>query len=209
MEFIDNKYTKCYYRIISQAILRRHISGYVEKHHIIPSCLGGSNDSENKVLLTAREHYVCHRLLTKMTLGKSKQRMYAGWHALSCFANKHQKRKFKITSKSFAILREEYAKSISAKLKGRVFSKETKLKMSISQKGKIVPEHTKKKISESSKGRLFDNSHKEKISQGLKQFHSEKTIKYVCEHCGKETSLKTNFIRWHGDNCKSLSHLQN
>ena len=37
---------------------------YYENHHILPKCLGGTNDSENLVLLTAKEHYICHKLLT-------------------------------------------------------------------------------------------------------------------------------------------------
>ena len=45
--------------------LRKNQIGYVyyENHHIQPKCLGGTNDKENLVLLTAREHYVCHKLL--------------------------------------------------------------------------------------------------------------------------------------------------
>lgn len=39
---------------------------YYENHHIIPRCLGGSDDKENLVLLTAREHFVCHKLLCKI-----------------------------------------------------------------------------------------------------------------------------------------------
>ena len=37
---------------------------YYENHHIIPRCMNGNNDSSNMVLLTAREHYICHKLLT-------------------------------------------------------------------------------------------------------------------------------------------------
>ena len=34
-----------------------------ENHHILPKCLGGNNSPENLVLLTEREHFVCHKLL--------------------------------------------------------------------------------------------------------------------------------------------------
>lgn len=63
--FINNKYTAWYYKIIEDAKTNPR-EGYVEKHHIIPSSLGGSNDSENIVALSSREHFVCHYLLTKM-----------------------------------------------------------------------------------------------------------------------------------------------
>lgn len=39
---------------------------YYENHHIVPKCLGGSNDSDNLILLTAREHFVAHQLLVKI-----------------------------------------------------------------------------------------------------------------------------------------------
>ena len=58
-------YTKHYDLLINRA-RNRTISGYTEKHHVVPSCLGGSNNKENMVSLTAREHYVAHQLLVKM-----------------------------------------------------------------------------------------------------------------------------------------------
>jgi len=63
--FKDNKYTKQYYRIIDAA-RGRTLLEYVERHHIIPRCLGGSNALDNIVSLTPREHFICHLLLTKM-----------------------------------------------------------------------------------------------------------------------------------------------
>lgn len=41
-------------------------SDYVEIHHVIPSSEGGSDDKQNLVELTAREHYVAHLLLAKI-----------------------------------------------------------------------------------------------------------------------------------------------
>ena len=39
---------------------------YTETHHILPRSLGGSDEQENLVKLTAREHFICHYLLAKM-----------------------------------------------------------------------------------------------------------------------------------------------
>lgn len=39
---------------------------YTERHHIIPKCMNGSDDSTNLVRLTARQHYVAHLLLHKI-----------------------------------------------------------------------------------------------------------------------------------------------
>ena len=66
--FENNKYANWYRLIIESAQSQQRIKtvGY-ERHHIIPRCLGGSNASNNLVLLTHREHYICHLLLCKMT----------------------------------------------------------------------------------------------------------------------------------------------
>ena len=69
MIFIDNKYTKWYYNIINNAFARTNNTTYTESHHIIPKSLGGSNNPDNLINLTAKEHYICHRLLPRMLVG--------------------------------------------------------------------------------------------------------------------------------------------
>lgn len=61
-------YEKHYNLLIERARLRKY-NGYVEYHHIVPKCLGGSDSSENLVPLTPEEHYVAHQLLVKMYPG--------------------------------------------------------------------------------------------------------------------------------------------
>lgn len=39
---------------------------YYENHHIIPKCLGGLDNECNLVLLTAKEHYIAHKLLVEI-----------------------------------------------------------------------------------------------------------------------------------------------
>jgi hypothetical protein len=82
MIFINNKYTTWYNSLINKA-KNRTITGYTEKHHIIPTALGGTNDKDNLVRLTAREHFVCHLLLTKMTTGNDKYKMNFALHMIS------------------------------------------------------------------------------------------------------------------------------
>lgn len=84
--YLDNKYTKWYNSIITKAN-DRTILGYTEKHHIIPSSLGGTNDKENLAILTAREHFVCHLLLTKMTIGNARYKMIFALQMLSNVKN--------------------------------------------------------------------------------------------------------------------------
>lgn len=58
-------YQKIYQQLIDHA-KSRNIAGYKETHHIVPRCLGGSNDALNLVELTPEEHYVAHQLLVKI-----------------------------------------------------------------------------------------------------------------------------------------------
>ena len=44
----------------------RVLEGYVEKHHIVPRCLGGTNDTTNIAVLTPEEHFLAHQLLVKI-----------------------------------------------------------------------------------------------------------------------------------------------
>lgn len=59
-------YSKHYAALITRAQTRDRIDGfYYEKHHILPRCLGGSDEADNLVILTPEEHFVAHQLLVK------------------------------------------------------------------------------------------------------------------------------------------------
>lgn len=58
-------YNKHYNALIDRS-KNRAIPDIFEKHHIIPRCLGGSNETDNIARLTPEEHYVAHQLLVKL-----------------------------------------------------------------------------------------------------------------------------------------------
>ena len=131
--YLQNKYTRLYFNIIERA-KSRNLNLYKETHHIIPKSLGGSNNKDNLVELTAREHYICHLLLTKMVESTNKNKMiYALWMMIK--GNKNQKRDFRVSSKIYAALKEDYANSVRNSKLGKKLSNETKLKISIAKKG--------------------------------------------------------------------------
>lgn len=112
------------------------IDGYVEKHHIIPKSMGGSNNLSNIVKLTAREHFVAHWLLFKIHKNPSMAKAFR----LMLDASGRKK------SKSYAEAKAIYAKSmigennvakrpeVKQKLKANCFSPYA---------GKKRPEHSK------------------------------------------------------------------
>lgn len=59
-------YKKIYASLIERAKSRPTPTSYTERHHIIPKCLGGSNEKTNIAILTPREHFLAHRLLCKI-----------------------------------------------------------------------------------------------------------------------------------------------
>lgn len=140
--FIDNKYTKWYFTIISNAQSRDNVTGYTEKHHIIPRSLGGNNQIDNLVVLTAREHFICHLLLPSMLEGKNKRKMY---HALWNMANQFRdyQERYKVTSHLYEIIRKKNAEALKientgkpSKNKGRTISPEWREKLRQANLGK-------------------------------------------------------------------------
>jgi hypothetical protein len=128
--FLKNKYSTWYFNIIRSSLLRLNIDEYIEKHHIIPKCMGGTNDKENLVNLTAKEHFICHLLLTKMTTGSLQKKMIFAFCMMSVTSDSNQQR-YKITSRLFESMRIQ-----------RTHSEESRNKMSESHKGLTQTEET-------------------------------------------------------------------
>lgn len=118
--YIPNKYTNTYYRIVNSAIdenrKRSDIRKY-ENHHIIPDACGGTNTKENLVLLTPREHYICHRLLVKMVISKRhKHQMYSAlWSLINGMG---RAKRYSPCSRIYEILKIEISISKSENMKG-------------------------------------------------------------------------------------------
>lgn len=103
-------YRAHYSRLIAHAA-DRELTGYSEKHHIVPRCIGGTDDTDNLVRLTAREHFVAHQLLCKM---------YPGEHDLVfAFRMLSTANNGRPASRTHAWLRERMADAASANMKLR------------------------------------------------------------------------------------------
>ncbi len=77
-----DKYQRWYWQIIERAHGRK-LDEYRERHHVIPRALGGSDDIENLIDLTYREHFLVHWLLAKTTLGEGRNAMVAALHCMT------------------------------------------------------------------------------------------------------------------------------
>lgn len=92
---------------------------YGEVHHIIPKSEGGTNDKDNLVRLSAREHYIAHLLLAKI---------YNDWKMTSAvmyFSSNNTchggGRRIMTRNRLFAKMRECFARKQREKLGGKSF----------------------------------------------------------------------------------------
>ena len=164
--FIENKYSKCYYRIIENR-KANPLSGYVEKHHIIPQSLGGNNKKENIVALSAKEHFICHRLLVKMTTGKDKMKMSYAIRCLINQENQHQQR-YKITARTYDAIIKTTRNSISKyqtgennPYYGKTHSEEVRAKMRAKRALQVMPSRIGKVYSEETMQRWREGNRKQ------------------------------------------------
>ena len=87
-------------------------TNYYEKHHIIPHSLNGSDEKKNLVLLTAKEHYLCHWLLVKRfdkdTIERKK--MIKAWFMMAATGDTNRP---KINMNTYAKYKNELGKIMS------------------------------------------------------------------------------------------------
>lgn len=156
--FLDNKYTRWYYAIIESAKATTH-DCYTEFHHIIPRSLGGSNAKSNLVRLTARQHFVCHLLLVKMTEGNARFKMICAAHHMSVC---HRKELYKINSITYERLQRQRSES----MKGNTLGKNVKW----------TPEQ-RKNLSESLRNsEVFKESRNDTWRQKISDFQSRGVV---------------------------------
>ena len=146
---------------------------YYEKHHIIPKCMGGSNDKDNIIKLTAREHFIAHWLLWRIY--PTKQMAFAFY----LMASGIKRFNTGINRETFSSIAYEEAKIAKSKAvsennkkykKGHTKSDEAKKKLSDSLKGIKLTDDHKNNISRSNKGKAKSNAHRKKLSDSLKGF---------------------------------------
>ena len=126
--FIQNKYYNWYCNIIQNAQTRTMLTEYFENHHIVPRSLGGTNDKSNIASLTAREHFICHILLTKFTIGNSLHKMLYAANMMCQISREYQHRHMP-SSRLYEIVKRKFGIMHSARLTGKKLSEEHKEKL--------------------------------------------------------------------------------
>lgn len=181
----NQKYRGHYERLMIRA-KNRTLTEYSEKHHIIPKCLGGTNDESNYARLTAPEHYIAHQLLVVLFKGN-----YKLIHAAILMTSKSPDLK-RSCNKAYSWLRKLRSESLMGKevtaatrakiSKGHLgkvngpHSEETNLKISESNKGKTCPDNTRLAVAEANRNRVFTDEMRQAIRERMTgRNHSEES----------------------------------
>jgi len=242
MIFIDNKYTSWYNNIINTA-QRSQRECYLEVHHIIPKSFykrisktgwldGNPDDKNNLVKLTAKEHFVCHLLLTKMTTGIAyKKSVYAvkrcrngkpgtlqyipsgriyqiikeQWHLINPFNDPGWQNKQALLQKG-KIFTEEHKNNLK-----KSWTLERKQLMSIKNKGVSRPNRATNKgkkmpqLSGSNNG-FYGKTHSDETKENAKLRLQGKLPPWSKKYATCEHCGKQmdlgNFSRYHGKKCR-------
>lgn len=221
LRFIKNRYLTWYYDIINRALAenRQKNNNYYEAHHILPRALFAEFQHEkwNLVLLTAREHFLCHLLLRKFTVDTDFLKMNRAADFMSKIGN------VKVPSRIYQSIKENLKhttntkQKISVALSNKPKSNETKQKMSIAKKGKKsngrnfpkgnIPWNsglTGKQIAwnKGLSGNFLGQKHNEGTKEKMKIARANNAYNQkTCPHCNKTLDIP-NFARHHGDKCK-------
>lgn len=213
--FLNNKYTKWYYEIINKSA---NMIG--ENHHIIPKSIGGTNDKENLIKLSFREHFICHWLLIKMTKGTNKSKMC---FAFFCMSRKSRYHDRKLTSWQYELCKK-YNKKEQNNLKTK--TPNNKGKITVKDKngkcfnvniddsryisGELVQASkglkrnwTKEQVDKKYASRRGRKQSKEHIEKRKSTFTGYKFKKVTCPKCnatGGESGMK----KWHFNNCRII-----
>lgn len=179
-------YQKHYDLLIARAQARSRPEGYVERHHILPRCMGGGNAPANIAVLTAREHFIAHLLLVRC-YPEITGLVYAA-HRLAHAG--------KVRSRTYSWLRTKHAQVTSERMKGqkhscgRVMKPEQKEKLRAANLGKKHTSETRARIAAAGVGRIkspetiaksrsaqLGKTHSQATREKMRQTNTGKTLR--------------------------------
>lgn len=179
MQVKENKYYQIYQKLIRSAKTKSYQNEYAEEHHIVPKSLGGTNHSDNLVKLSAREHFIAHRLLAKFTVGKDRYKMICALLRMS-HSNQTQRivpngRTYEALKKQKSQLHSQLFSGHSNPFFGKKHSRETIEKLrsarikQVERQGDTMTKEARQKLSIAAKGRCLSDNHRQKLSESNKK----------------------------------------
>lgn len=96
---------------------------YFEVHHKLPKSLGGTDEQNNLVKLTAREHYIAHLLL--VNIHKANSFAYGKMlYAFNCmrWGRVNGNRSFKFNSRLYQAMKKQYSQLRKTMMKKKTYN---------------------------------------------------------------------------------------
>ena len=132
---------------------------YHERHHIVPRCMGGTNNKDNLIDLYAREHFIAHKLLAEENPDNSK--LIHAWALMSRLNN--CKGKYELTPKEY----EEAKIAFIKLLKDKPLSEEHRKKIGDATRGHVVPESARQAVAKANASRVWSEESRKKMSNSM------------------------------------------
>jgi hypothetical protein len=132
------------YQRFMDALKCQSVDGYCEMHHIVPRSLGGSDDKDNLIKLTPRQHYIAHWMLWKACGGVAGR---------SFFMMSNLGKYGKVNSTTYAQARENYSEQVKKQMAERP-NRPAFTPVGNAQRGRKLSDETKRKISATKKRAL-------------------------------------------------------
>lgn len=191
---------------------------YSERHHIIPHCLGGTNEEENLIYLTYQEHFIAHKLLSdenpenfklfsaywRMCNGKVKiatpeeyeeaRKEFSDWNRIRMKGNSYT------LGKKLPEFSQAHRDKISTGLKGKKHTEEHNKNFAIARTGKLHTEETKLRMSESRKGHPVSSEAKKKIADSNRETYYNLPSSQIAEMNRKNSQSHIGRRSIHKDN---------
>lgn len=213
------------------------LTGYVERHHILPRCMGGGDDADNLVRLTPEDHIFAHLLLAKIYgralwyplllmfrparqlgfINRGKRAIRIAAQAKRAQAEMQTGVKRPDVSAALAGIAksESHRQKLSAARIGFRDSEQTKAKKSKAMKSRVYSPERNARVSAGLKGREFSEAHRAKISASAKVRYCgtgnprhNKVIYSFCHDDGRTERLtKFEMAQKHGLNRTCLNYV--
>lgn len=195
---------------------------YHERHHILPKCLGGTNNKENLIDLYAKEHFIAHKLLAQEHPNEIK--LIQAYNIMAFAHNQNQLERYELTPEEYEETRKIISQTMKEKYKdptqhpcygthiseerkkliskankgnkyclGRVLSQETKNK--IGNANRNPSEETRAKMSKSQKARNLNGANNPRAKKVIRL--SDLKIYECAKECAEENNINySTFKSW-------------
>jgi hypothetical protein len=145
------------YDALIERARNRKLTGYSERHHVVPRCMGGGDEEANLVRLTPEEHFVVHQLLVHIHPDVPK--LVFALLALSMCVGE------RMNNKLFGWMRRRIAQEISRRKTGVPRDRAMMERIWAGNRGRKAPAHEIEKMRHGLKGRPHSPEHNAKVGR--------------------------------------------